>query len=79
MNMIVNILKSNRTILSEGNSFNINNDNGILYLGSSEVTDTYYSYKILPNESLYIHMNENDSIYALSTESNLNIEISYDE
>ena len=51
------------------------NESGYVYIGSSEVTDTYYGYRILPNHAISIELSARDAIYAVSSEDGMEVAV----
>jgi hypothetical protein len=47
------------------------NASGYIYLGSEGVTAENYGYRILPNHAISIELNGRDSLYAISSGSNM--------
>lgn len=51
------------------------NSSGYVYIGSSEVTDTYYGYRILPNHAISIELSARDAIYAISSQDGMEVAV----
>jgi len=52
------------------------NDSGYIYLGgTSNLSNTNYGFRILPNHSISFELPGKDSLYAIGSASNLNIAV----
>lgn len=66
--------------ISDGTSFTIKNlsENENVFVGSSEVSETYYSHMVLPQESVYVELSDKDVAYATSPVEKIKISITKD-
>lgn len=51
------------------------NATGYIYLGSSNVSTTNYGFRIMPNHSISFELPGSDSLYAVSSDDDLQIAI----
>jgi hypothetical protein len=51
------------------------NPSGYIYLGSSNVSTTNYGFRIMPNHSISFELPGSDSLYAVSSDDDLQIAI----
>jgi hypothetical protein len=51
------------------------NASGYIYIGAQNVSSETYGYRILPNHAISIELNGRDSLYAISSGSNMKVAV----
>jgi hypothetical protein len=51
------------------------NDSGYIYIGSEDVSSLDYGFRIMPNHSISLELTGSNSLYAISSASNMKLAI----
>lgn len=51
------------------------NASGYIYIGTNDVSDTSYGYRIMPNHAISFELDGRDSLYAVSSVNEMNVAV----